>query len=178
MLENNKLVLEYETKPEDYKALCNFSVFFRKRFMMVFFALVVLVGIGLIIACLTGAVVLPGWYFAIYIVIIALVAAMPFIQKILVNRVLTTNQYAGHNQRTYEIDAEKFCQKGNTGKLNVEVKWNRFYYIYETKQYFFLYVSNQQAYVIPKSIMSEEEIAFVKQIFKEKLGRYFYRRCR
>ncbi|WP_027400359.1 YcxB family protein [Anaerovorax odorimutans] len=178
MIENNKIKLDFEIKKEDYKALSNFTLFFRKRWTIFAYVFIFVLALVMMIGRASGKLDMPDWYFYFYVIMIFFIILIFIIQELMIRRVLRTDKVSFHIKRQYIIDENKIQIKGGKENRNSEYKWDLFYKGYETKKYFLLYVNIQQAFILPKKAMTEEEIIMTEKILKENMGRNFNKRCK
>lgn len=178
ILPDNKIQFDYELTKEDYKALCNFSMFFRKRSTIFLFSFVMIVCSIILLGKILGLMEMPNWYFNSYLALMVLFLIIILAQKIGVAKVLKTDKVNFHSTRQYTVDHDHFSVNGGKEKGSSEFEWNLFYQSYETKKYFFLYISNQQAFSLSKKIMTKEESILLRKILEEKMGKNFHKRCR
>jgi hypothetical protein len=56
------------------------------------------------------------------------------------------------------------------------MKWNMVYKGYETKKYYFLYISNRQSYIVPKNTITSGKNEDFSLFLKKKLGKNYIKR--
>jgi hypothetical protein len=76
----------------------------------------------------------------------------------------------------FRFDGDKIYQETNLGedhKSTAEFNYNLLHKAYETKSHFFMYISMQQAHVLPKKDITAGTPEELAEIFRNRLGKKF-----
>ena len=76
------------------------------------------------------------------------------------------------NEFTFCDDFIKSSSKCENYQDSVEIKYALLVKVMETKEYFFLYQQANQAYIVDKSTMTEEDAVLVQEKLKENVKKY------
>ena len=77
----------------------------------------------------------------------------------------TTKDKKFLKEKTYIFHSDKLIIKIN--EATYPIKWKQFIKIVQNKKYYFLYISNNQAIIIPKRILNNKEKHTLYQILKK-----------
>lgn len=172
----NETLINYEA----YKEYYLFSLFKGKRYKSrprMFYSIS---AVGIVISLLTGV----AFEFDIPIItflgiFIVLNILMSFLIYYLPKKYYKSAEkiYEGINR--YKFFRDYFTVEKNTdeAKGNSEIKYSALYKIYEVNEYFYIFISRTQAYMVDKKGFEASEFDAVREIFKNKLGRKYYKYC-
>lgn len=126
---------------------------------------------------------IPSGSIALLLVPIYFIIILPISFKRASRNTLNTNKLLQKTQ-TYVVNEEGVSITSETG--NAFIKWTDFYKTLESKESFLIFISKQQAYIIPKRSLenNQEEILFLKKclsnvpIPKDEKGGFFRKTLR
>jgi lysylphosphatidylglycerol synthetase-like protein (DUF2156 family) len=165
-----ELAFSFRATPAEH-ARVSMLMLRRKRWYKIFVGLIVVVIVGLVIlptlqglsAAVIAATVLP------YVLILGLVVAgLPYIQQWQLSRVYRHTPTLQQEQ-THEFSDEGFRMRNPLA--NTLVRWDAFLEVFETKEFFLLYISRSMAYFLPKrAIATPEELTQLRSFLRTHLG--------
>lgn len=94
-----------------------------------------------------------------------------FLPKIFVNRILKTDKITGKTENEFKFGKEKFSISNEYGMATIS--YTDLHRIYETNEFYYLYLNNRQAYIVEKQGLRKEEIEGISNIFKDALGKSY-----
>ncbi|MFA5658180.1 MAG: YcxB family protein [Oscillospiraceae bacterium] len=169
---------EFSTKlgKEEVLVLNKFHTFKKSRWVMIVIGLLFVV-LGIImffdaentaqkIVSLIFIVVLGGGYpFLIY----GIVRFVVWLQ------IRSSTAISDDNKIEFCFNSEEVTVKSNKPDMTTttNARWNLVYKAYETKTHYFFYISNMQAYIIPKESIKAGSCEGFSALVKEKLGGKF-----
>lgn len=162
------------------KAFMNVSMYGstnpNKRFLFSLMLDSVLIILSVLLGLLSGFTTLIWICLCIGLLFLLFLFMIHFLMPILAYRNLAKTKDIVHYCTFF--DTEMFFSSSNE-LVNGEsrVKYEALTKAIETKAYLFLYITNNQAYLIDKSLMSEAEIIAVRSVLQAKLGSK-YTACR
>lgn len=83
----------------------------------------------------------------------------------------------GINRYKFYEDYFEVSKDTDKAKGSSQIRYNALYKIYEVPDYFYIFISRNQAYMVDKKGFSFPELDTVREIFRNKLGRKFYKYC-
>jgi len=96
--------------------------------------------------------------------------------KMNVKRFVAADQVVIDKERTVVITDSGVVEEGGKEESVNSYRWEAFYFAYETKRYFYLYLNTMQAVILPKRYFKKEEITFVEELIRKSMGIKFQRR--
>lgn len=108
------------------------------------------------------------------------VVLIPFLAylsiHLMIKRQLKTSKFISDETMEYfkfhEHGVENKTQKSDM-MATMQMKWNLVYKAYETKKYFFIFISNRQSYIIPKASVVTGTCIELTELLKRNLGNKF-----
>lgn len=94
-------------------------------------------------------------------------------------RQLKTNKmFASMKNIYYRLDRQGIFNEVKNPKLKttLETDWDNTYRVYESKDSFYIYISNMQAFLIPKADIVTGNPEDLSRMLKELLGKKYYKR--
>jgi hypothetical protein len=110
-------------------------------------------------------------------------AAMPLFLRLIIRitakRNLKTNKmYTNMKNIYYRFDRQGLFSETASPKLKttLETDWDNVYRVYESKDSFYIYISNMQAFIIPKVDIITGTPEELSQMMTELIGKKYYKR--
>lgn len=90
----------------------------------------------------------------------------------------TAKQFA-ENSTTYRFTLEclEVESKSDESSSNSSIRYDAFHRIYELDEVIYIFISNIQAFIVPKNDIPEETMKQLRGIFKSKLGKKYHNYC-
>lgn len=172
----NKIIMRTKTTAKDYKTFVFFNMFLKKRAMFYFTIIAAVLSLAAIIGKFTGKVEMAGWYFYVCLAFLGLIILQYILFETSVKKFLASDRLVIENERMITISETGILEKGGKEKGAGEFQWDMFYFAYETKPYFYLYINTMQAIILPKRDLKREDLIALEKLVKEKLGKKFLKR--
>lgn len=158
-----KVTFKIVSAQEDYKALLKYNMF-RKKTVPVAGA----IGTAIAVVALAGSALhlfpIPMilYYFSIaWLLLVGFFAITIFSQvrgtskaaQALVGRIME-----------FEIGENGILERDEETEAEVELPWNHIHAVKQTRDYFFIYVTHNQCFIIPKAQIGEETSARLEEV--------------
>jgi len=170
-MEEPKIIINTKMSKEDYKKFLYIATFRRNKFVLPFIGVISLLA-GIIISCNNGYFNIPifliSWalLFALAIIVIILKVERRNAQRVKSDKTGTFD-----STNTLEFYENRLIMKNETLKSTGELKYDQFYAVMETKDYFIFYITANQASLIRKQDISD--LSFFKSFLLDKFsGKY------
>ncbi|MDV3429413.1 MAG: YcxB family protein [Bacillota bacterium] len=172
----NETLINYEA----YKKYYLFSLFKGKHYKSKPRLYYIISSVGIVISLATGFAfgfdILIKTFLSIFIFLTLLMSLLIFYLPKKYYK-SAEKMYEGVNQ--YKFFEDYFTVEKNTdeAKGNSQIKYSALYKIYEVQDYFYIFISRSQAYMVDKSRFNTSEPETLREIFKDKLGKKYYKYC-
>lgn len=172
-MESVKFTITTKMEIEDYKKFMYIATFFRKKSTIPMLVTVSLLG-SLWINYAWGNVTVLG-FFVVTIIMLAFVAGVICfkITRRVKQRIKTDNTGTMGSDNVLRFYDDHLEMESENFKSHSELRYEQFYELMETKDYYMFYISVNQAYMIRKKDVKTEEVSlfseFLQCIFE---GRY------
>ncbi len=173
---NRKIEFLSKITVADYKALTYFNAFFKKRSFKYLLIVGAVASFAAITGNLTGMAKVNPWYFFTCIAFLALVLLQFAIIEQGIHKFLISDKFLINQERQIAIDFNSIHQEGGGENGTATYPIDKLYKAYETKKYFYLYISTLQAIIIPKRYLNDMEIDWLEKLLKTKLLKNFGKR--
>ena len=117
--------------------------------------------------------------YSMWVAVPAMPLFMLLVMWITAKRHLKTNKmYANMKDIYYRFDRQGLFNETVNPKLKttIETDWDNVYRVYESKESFYIYISNMQAFIIPKADIVTGKPEDFSQMLKELMGRKYFKR--
>lgn len=159
-------------EPKDYLALNHFITYSKGRSSGMMNFLVIL----LVIVAVYADIRLNQKATVMSFVAVAAVVVSYILPELAARRAIRKDtSVIGHNFR-YVFNEEGLNLLDVTTNFANLLTWESLMNVYETKEYIFVFLSKQQAIVIPKRCLSTEDMNDFRELLKFKVGRCFEQR--
>lgn len=169
-------ISEFEMNFELYKRFFKFAIAKTKYRLILSIITYIIIGYGLIMAVIAGAIFGFSPTFITIIIFMVALLSLKLYQELMLPRILYKK-----SKKIYEsvYSVKLFNQhlqietKGNLNSGQSNTNYEALYKAYEINDMFFLNITPQQAYIIPKETISVDAGLMLRDILKEKLGKNF-----
>lgn len=92
----------------------------------------------------------------------------------------TAKMYSSMENLVFRFDEQGFFNETHSGGIDSTLRcgWEKFYRVYESRAAFYLYISNMQAFIVPKRDIVVGDAEQLKELFKKVLPSKVYRGSR
>jgi len=170
------IVVRTKTTAKDYKKLVFFNTFLKKKIMMILTPVAGVISIAAIIGKSTGTIEISDWYYYVCLALLALIVLQYILYESSVKKFLKSDSLVVENERTVTVSESGIAEEGGIEKSSGEFQWEVFYQVFETKQYFYLYINTVQAIILPKRDFSGEQIDTLRSLLQANLENRFQKR--
>jgi len=171
-------MFEFSTKlgKDELMALNKFHSFKKNRkFIAIFCAVFIFIGLMMFLTAETQEdkvfAIIYGAGFALGFPIF-----LNIFMRIMVKISLKSSSFiSDENKNYFKFDDEEIFHTSEKTdmKSTMTAKWNLVFKAFETKTHYYIYISNMQAYIIPKNSIITGDYEVFSAFLKEKLGKKF-----
>lgn len=164
-----------------YKKFFLFSLFKGKSYKRKILLFYVTLFIGVSVSLCTG--IIFGFDFMIAVLLILLIVLGMLMSYLIIfapKNYYKTAEKIVANMTVYRFTSEYLDieSKNELSSGKSVIRYDSFYKIYETDSDLYLYISNSQAYMVPKSDIPTNVMEQLRTIFESKLGKKYYNYCK
>jgi hypothetical protein len=172
------IVYEYKLTTDDYRKMSFSSTFSHRRSQNIILFLVWGVSFTALMLELAKVIKMSQ---PVHICSLMVTVTVPMLLFSVLNNVHKF-KVSGRDYRkkthTVLMDAEKVTYSESDSADSGTDRWDDFEYAFETKDLFLLYRTTNNAVIIPKREVSEQQVTQTRELMQDKLGKRFKVRCR
>lgn len=172
----NETIINYET----YKKFYLFALFKGRYYKMGPKLFYIISAIGIFVSLITGFVFGFDSVIKIFLILfIILIAVMSLLIFYLPKKYYKSAEkiYQGINRYKFFDDYFQAEMDNGSAKGTSNIKYDALYKVYEIPEYFYIFISRSQAYMVDKSGFNIIELDSLTAIFKNVLGKKYYKYC-
>jgi len=168
----SELAITFRYKYEDHRKAFIRNYFAQKLIIAVLIAIPILLVVMLVLWLTTRNFVgYSNFEYVLFFILLALfliILLLPFLALIqLKHKVRTTYQY-GQTDNTAVFNSQSLYWKTPNGEINVQ--WIKIYKVVEQKEAFCFFFNSREFIIIPKRVLEEEQIKFLRNLLRECIG--------
>ncbi len=153
----------------DYRKIAYFNVFFKDLKMLYLIVMAGIASLCVLVLHFTGRILFPDFLIYVCTIFIVLIPLLFLVTEFMVYRFLKSDRLSINNAHQYTIDEEKIVTEGGVEKARAEYLWIYLYKAYEIKDYFLLYINQEQALILPKRNLTEEDSEMIRDLMRKNL---------
>ena len=171
-METARFEITTKMEPEDYRKFMYIATFFRKKSTIPMLITVSLLG-SLWVNFAWGNITTFGFFIVAVIMLAFIAGVISFkITRRVKQRIRTDNTGTMGSDSVLRFYDDHLEMESETFKSHLELRYEQFYELMETKDYYMFYISVNQAYMVRKKDIIEEADAFGKFMQSVFEGRY------
>ncbi len=167
MQEKDEIRLKTIINKEDYRSITYFNIFTKTKLRAAIFVIISLIVVFELILHWMGIRRVEGFelYFDYFVIMVLIL--LPIEVEFICRRMAHTDKVALGVEKEIIINSKGITCKDCNSKAKYE--WPLMYKAYESKKYFLIFVNMQQAVIIPKRDLEEQQTQELREIIKDKI---------
>ena len=167
MQEEKEIKFKTTINKEDYRSMVYFNVFAKTKIRAILFVLISLIVITELVLNFLGIYKIEGFYLYFDYFAVAVLVLLPIEVELICRKMIKTDKCSLGIEKEITINNEGItCIDQNS---NSKFEWPLMYRAYESNKYFLIFINAQQAFIIPKRDLKENEIKELRTIINKKL---------
>lgn len=174
-MESVKFTITTQMEKEDLKKFMYIATFFRKKSTIPMLVTVSLLG-SLWVNLAWGKVTTLGFFIVTIIMIVFIVGVICFkIERRVKQRIKTDNTGTLGSESVLRFYDDHLEMESETFRSHSELRYNQFYELMETKDFYMFYISANQAYMVRKKDIKADECTAFKEFMQGVFGAKYKR---
>lgn len=167
MSEEMEIKFKTTINKEDYRSIVYFNVFTKTKIRALLFILVSLIVITELILHFLGLYKVEGFNLYFDYFVVAFIILLPIEVEFICRRMIKTDKVNIGVEKNITINDEGIiCSDHNS---NTKYEWPLMYKAYESNKYFLIFINIQQALIIPKRDLQQNEIKQIRIMINKKI---------
>lgn len=173
----NSVEVISEISNKDYREIVYFNVFRKNKWGFWLIVVATIVSLFTMMGRIMDIFEVSDFLFYTSIIFIGLWILLIVVTEFIVKQFINSDKIVLGKERITKINYEKITVE--SGDISVaNFTWDTIYKAYEIKNYYLIYVNFQQAIIVAKRDLTEEQKSTVREILNTKLGKKYYIRCK